>query len=235
MKKTILAFVLTWVFLDGFAQKQNHQEWVYLFDGQSVDAFRGYKMVAFPDKAWAINENGELMSIPTVKDAVDLITVEKYKYFELEFEWKIGKKRTNSGVFFHVSETPKVIMHNENEPNWLNNFQYQLVDHVNYHDKSAKRATGSLYDLLGVSEDIKPNPIGQYNYSKLVVHKKGIEHWLNGEKVVTYSMNSPKVAHVIGYSKYQFNPNFGKNTKGHIMLQHHYGEIVFRTIKIREL
>jgi Domain of Unknown Function (DUF1080) len=224
--------VLGWASQGVMAQQY---EWTYLFDGQSVEAFRGYKQAGFPEKAWKITPDGELMSIPTTADAVDLITTEKFQDFELEFEWKIGKKRTNSGVFFHVSEKPRVFMNNQNEPNWLNNYQYQIVDHVNYHDKASHRATGSLYDLISPLEETTPNPIGQYNSSKLLVKNKDVEHWLNGKKVVSYTMGSAKVKLLLAYSKYHFNPNFGKSKKGHIMFQHHYGEIVFKMIRIRRL
>src|SRR5262249_13925587 len=72
--------------------------WRVLFDGKSLDAWRGYKDEAVP-AGWKI-ANGEL-----VKDApvADLMTKDEFGDFELELEWKIGEAG-NSGIFYRGTQ-----------------------------------------------------------------------------------------------------------------------------------
>jgi hypothetical protein len=57
-----------------------------LFAGTSVSQLRGYKTQNFPSIAWKV-EDGALKAITGVNN-VDLLTKERYKDFELTFEWK---------------------------------------------------------------------------------------------------------------------------------------------------
>jgi hypothetical protein len=62
-------------------------------------AFRGFHQQSFPTN-W-ICEDGILRSVPG--RGVDLITVENYKDFDLELEWKVAAG-ANSGILYAVSE-----------------------------------------------------------------------------------------------------------------------------------
>jgi hypothetical protein len=66
-------------------------KWQVLFDGKSVSEWRGFRRETFPSKCWVIEEQ----SIKTVggcdkSDQVDIVTKEKYRNFELEFEWRVA-------------------------------------------------------------------------------------------------------------------------------------------------
>src|SRR4051812_4121570 len=68
--------------------------WRVLFDGKSLDHWRGYRGAPVPS-GWRV-ENGAL-----VKDApvADIVSKDEFGDFELELEWKIGEAG-NSGVFY---------------------------------------------------------------------------------------------------------------------------------------
>ena len=123
---------------------------------------------------------------------------------------------------------------NGNSPNWLNNFEMQLLDDINFNDKAPIRSAGSLYDLI-IPENKKLKPIGEYNQARLVVNGNHVEHWLNGNKVVEYEMNSEKMDQLLKVSKFKNNPNYGKSPNGLVMFQHHGQKVSFKNIKIREL
>jgi len=212
-----------------YAQKRN--QWTILFDGKSVQPLRGYKMETFPDEAWKI-EDGALVAQPGVPN-VDFVTRESFKDFELAFEWKVSKAG-NSGVFFYVQEQALHQSGNGNSPNWLNNFEMQILDDIDFNDKEPIRSAGSLYDLIA-PQNKKLKPVGEYNEMKLVVNRGHVEHWLNDVKVVEYEIGSKKLNNLIGESKFKDNPDFAKSTDGLIMFQHHGQMVWFRNIKVRRL
>lgn len=230
MKKNVTFCLLCLFFLSTttFAQKG---KWIVLFDGSSTNNFRGYNMKDFPEDAWKI-EDGALVTQTGVPN-IDLVTKEKYKNFELTFDWKVSKAG-NSGIFFHMEETRKMESGNGNSPNWLDNFEMQLLDDINFYDTAVVRSAGSLYDLI-IPKDKTLKPIGEYNTARLVVSGNHVEHWLNGKKVVEYEMNSDEMNNLLKESKFKNNPGYGKSEDGFIMFQHHGQKVWFKNIKVRRL
>ena len=78
--------------------RQAKTEWRVLFDGTSLDAWRGYRTDKVPS-GWRITD-GLL-----VKDASvgDIVSKDEFGDFELELEWKIGEAG-NSGIFYRGTE-----------------------------------------------------------------------------------------------------------------------------------
>jgi hypothetical protein len=212
-------------------QAQNSGKWVTLFDGKSTEQLRGYKMDNFPDQAWKVEE-GALVTQTGVPN-IDLVTKDTYKDFELVFDWKVSKAG-NSGVFFHVEEVADMQSGNGNSANWLHNFEMQILDDINFNDKEPKRSAGSLYDLI-TPQNKKLKPIGEYNQARLLVNKGHVEHWLNGTKVVEYTIGSDALNQLISNSKFNTNPNFAKSMEGHLMFQHHGQKVWLKNIKVRKL
>ena len=65
---------------------------------------------------------------------------------------------------------------------------------------------------------------------------KHVEHWLNGEKIVTYELGSDDWKQRVAKSKFKNMKHFqDPPTKGHICLQDHTARIEYRNIKIRPL
>lgn len=230
MKMKILFFIISFIFFTtvGNAQKG---KWTILFNGGSTDKFRGYNMKSFPGQAWKVEEGA--LATQTGVPNIDLVTKEAYKNFELEFDWKVSKAG-NSGVFFHMQETLTHQSGNGNSPNWLDNYEMQLLDDINFNDTAAIRSAGSLYDLI-VPKNKHLKPVGEYNHAKLIVKGNHVEHWLNGNKVVEYEMGSPEMNKLLAESKFSNNPNYGKSPNGLIMLQHHGQKVWFKNIRVRRL
>ncbi|MEP7372694.1 MAG: DUF1080 domain-containing protein [Chitinophagaceae bacterium] len=229
MKNGIFFCIVSFLFLTSVGQAQG-KKWTILFDGSSTDKFRGYNMQTFPD-SWKV-EDGALVTLTDVPN-VDLVTKEAYKDFELEFEWKVSIAG-NSGVFFHMQEVLSHESGNGNSPNWLDNFEMQILDDINFNDKEPKRSAGSVYDLI-TPQHKQLKPVGEYNQAKLIVKGNHVEHWLNGSKLLEYEMGSEEMNKLLRESKFKANPNYGKSTDGLIMFQHHGQKVWFKNIRIRRL
>lgn len=230
MKKIILYCFLSFTFFPTVCIAQQ-TEWTILFDGSSTDKLRGYKMKTFPRPAWIV-EDSALVTMTGVPN-IDLVTKEQYQDFELEFEWKVSIAG-NSGVFFHMQESLSHQAGDGNSPNWLDNFEMQIQDDINFHDKAPIRSAGSLYDLI-IPQNKQLKPVGEYNQAKLIVKGNHVEHWLNGNKVVEYEMGSDEMNKLLKESKFKNNPGYGKSPNGYIMFQHHGQKVWLKNIRVRRL
>ena len=206
-------------------------DWEILFDGSSTNAFRGYGIKDFPEGIWDVDK-GILMTNPDTAN-IDLITKKRYENFELEYEWAVDTA-ANSGVFFHMQEDLSMESNNGNSPNWLDNFEIQILDDKYFNDTVAIRSAGSLYDLIK-PENKKLNPIGDFNKAKLYHEDGHVMHWLNGIKVLEFVIGSPAMDSLLSVSKFKENPAFHSDKEGHIMFQHHGQKVYFKNIRIKEL
>jgi hypothetical protein len=228
MKKILLLIAFLTAQLSLYAQ--NDHKWHYLFDGKSVDQLRGYRLNAFPD-AWKV-ENGSLVALTNVPN-VDLVTKDTYTNFDLTFQWAVSKAG-NGGIFYNVQENSSHESGNGNSPNWLDNFEFQILDDIDFNDHEPRRSAGSLYDLI-TPQNKHLKPVGEFNTGRLLVDHGHVEQWLNGRKVVEYNLGSNELNDLIAKSKYSTNPNFAKSTSGHIMFQHHGQQIWLKNIKVKRL
>ena len=206
-------------------------EWEVLFDGENTDKLRGYKMESFPLEAWEIVDGA--ISTKTGVDNVDIVTKDTYKDFELTFDWKVSKAG-NSGVFYHLQEVLDQEAGNGNSPNWLEDFEFQILDDIDFNDKAPIRSAGSLYDLIAPEGKVL-KPVGEYNTAKLIVNNNHVEHWINGKRVVEYVIGSDELNELLSKSKFKDNPDYGKPEIGHIMFQHHGQKVWYKNIKVRKL
>ncbi|MDC6388568.1 DUF1080 domain-containing protein [Maribacter sp. PR1] len=212
-------------------ESQTQNDWIVLFDGNSIQALRGYGMETFPEGIWYV-ENGALVANPDTTNR-DLITKERFKDFELEYEWAVDTA-ANSGVFFHMQEDLTMESGNGNSPNWLDNYELQILDDENFYDTLAVRSAGSLYDLIKpMNKELKP--IGEFNKARLIHNSGHVEHWLNGKKVIDFTMDSPEMKKLLNNSKFKENPEFHSDKEGHIMFQHHGQRVYFKNIRVRRL
>ena len=191
--------------------------WKLLFDGKSAEGWRGYNSPDVPAK-WVVEE-GALKG----KGGGDLITAGQYDNYELSLEWNLPKGG-NSGLIYRSAETKG--------PSYITGPEVQILSNM---DTNSKNSAGSCYDLYPPTKDVlKPN--GEWNSLKLVIKPNNqVEHWMNGEKVCEYTIGSDDWNERIAKSKWAGAKEFGKVTKGHIVLQDHGNEVWFRNIKIREL
>ena len=199
-------------------------EWETLFSGKTHQ-FRGYKTYDFPKQSWKI-ERGELKSIAGAPQ-VDLVSVSMYEDFDLEIEWRVAPG-ADGGVLYRVME--------DRGPTWHSGLEYQMIDDArNPEAKKGARSTGSLYDVVAGKSTASVKSAGQVNTSVIRVRQGVAEHWLNGEKVLSYQLGSADFRSSVDQSKFKNLPRYGREKEGHIGLQHMGSEVAFRSIRVRRL
>lgn len=197
--------------------------WQTLFDGGSLDAWRGYRKEGLPDAGWEVKD-GLLKTVPKVKGS-ELITKQTFHDFELEWEWRVAPGGNNGVKYFVTEDRPKAPGH-----------EYQMIDDKGYPGKlTPLQYTAGFYDVLPARTEKALHPAGEWNTSRIVVNGTRVEHWLNGQHVLTYELGSPAVKAGIAASKFKAEPGFGDRIDGHIMLTYHQDECWYRNIRIREL
>ena len=200
------------------------QNWVILFDGGSVDQWRGYKQDNFPKDGWTV-DNGALKTI-VGGNRVDIITKDIYENFELVLEWRVSPAG-NSGIFYFATEESDYI--------WQTAPEMQVLDDSAHPDgKRAVTSAGSLYALISPTVN-SLKPVGEFNEARIKVKNDQVEHWQNGKKVLAYEYGSDTINELIAKSKFKSMPLFAKANSGHVGLQHHGEEVWFRNIRIRKL
>lgn len=201
--------------------------WQLLFDGKSIDNFRGFRKDHVPP-SWMVEDGTIAFS---GEKGGDLITKDKFENFEFSIDWKISEGG-NSGIMYHVSEDTVY------EHTYSSGPEMQILDDERHPDAkrgvNGNRQAGALYDLIPLSTPAA-NPAGQWNTAKLVVKNGHVEHWLNGKKVLEYQIGSPEWDSLIQQSKFATMKGFGSEDSGHIALQDHGDKVWFRNIKIRAL
>lgn len=237
MKKAVLFFLSCGlIFLQSlFAQKPNtlskeekQNGWELLFDGATMNGWHKFGGGTV-GKGWKVS-NGSIFYDPSVNDGGDIVTNKEFEDFDLKLEWKVSKG-ANSGIMFYVNEdTTKY------HAPWQTGPEMQVLDNIDAEDnKKANHLAGTLYDLLGKSEDSKPKPVGEWNQAEIKsVHGK-LDLYLNGIHIVSTELWNDNWEKMIANSKFKDMPGFGTFKKGHIDLQDHGHEVWFRNIRIRKL
>jgi len=202
--------------------------WELLFDGKTTKGWRNYNSKEI-GAAWKINDESLYLdrSNKEVKGG-DIITEGEYENYEFSYDWKISKCG-NSGLIFDVVESEK------NKYVWHTGPEMQVLDNSCHPDaKIIKHRAGDLYDLISCStETVKPAE--EWNTAKIISKNGHYEFYLNGTKVVEFTMHTPEWDTIIAGSKFKSMPVFGKAKKGHFALQDHGDPVWFRNIKIKKL
>jgi len=221
MRTFYAVLIVVGITLFGEAQ-QSKTKWHVLFDGTSLDAWRGYKTEKVPS-GWRIDD-GLL-----VKDASvgDIVSKGEFGDFELELEWKIGEAG-NSGIFYRGTE--------EYDHIYWSAPEYQLLDDIKAADNKTRLTCAGAAYALYPSPVGHLKPVGEWNRTRIIAKGSHIEHWLNGVKLLEYELWSPDWEGKVKSSKFAMYPNFGRAKKGHIGLQgDHSGALAFRNIRVREI
>ena len=221
-----LAFAATSLFAaepNTLTSAEKSAGWKLLFDGKSLNGWRGYKTEAI-GAGWKAQDGALVL---TQGKAGDLLTAQEFGDFELSFEWKISEGG-NSGVIYRAGL-------GESAP-YRFGPEYQVLDNEKATDnKEGNHLAGSLYDMgPSVPRDLT-KPVGQWNSSRLIVRGWKVEHWLNGKQVVAADLASPAGKAMIAASKFKDWPKFATLSRGYIALQDHGHVVSYRSIKIREL
>ncbi len=207
---------------NALTEKEKREGWQLLFDGKTLNGWRGYRMQGLPETGWEIRD-GLLKTVPHARGR-ELITVRKFNDFELSWEWRIAPAGNNGVKYFVTEDRPAAPGH-----------EYQMIDDEKNPDGKVgpQRTTASFYDVLAPAADKPTRPAGEWNQSRIIVRGNHVEHWLNGKKVLEYEVGSERVKEALAKSKFRTFPDFGTKIEGHIMLTYHNDECWFRNIKIR--
>jgi Domain of Unknown Function (DUF1080) len=196
--------------------------WTSLFDGRTMDGWRGYQSTTMP-AGWHVMDGTLAKDGPTG----DIVTTGQYANFELELEWKLAKGG-NAGVFYRGSEGEKKI--------YLTAPEYQLLDDANAPDgKSRLTSAGAAYAIYPSPEGIVKGA-GEWNSTRIVANGAHVEHWLNGKKLLEYTLWSPEWEAKVKASKFVLFPKYGRLKSGHIAIQgDHEGSLAIRNVRIKVL
>ena len=201
--------------------------WTLLFNGDDLDAWRGYRMDRVPD-GWSVDE-GTIRFLPPKEEGAkrsDLITRKLYGDFELQLEWKLAPGG-NSGIMFRVTE--------DHLRSYFTGPEMQILDDDKHRDgRKPETSVGSNYALHSPVREVA-RAIGEWNTVLIRAQGPHIELWLNGEKIVEYELWSEDWERRVAASKFRQWPRYGRNTSGHVALQDHGDELSFRNLKIRRL
>ena len=203
--------------------------WISLFDGKTLKGWHGFNKSGMIQN-WAI-EDGAMVCLGAAADAHggDIVSDELFDNFELKWDWKITKGG-NSGVMYHVIESPKYKAPYETGP------EYQMIDDIDFPEKLEDwQKTGADYAMNVANDKKKVKPVGEWNSSKIVFDNGHVEHWLNGEKIVEFQAWDAKWNKERTEGKWKDYPDYGKATTGLIALQDHGKRAYFKNIMIKKL
>lgn len=194
-----------------------------LFDGESLDAWRGFRMEDVP-AGWSAKD-GALAFTPGVGGGT-LITRDTYTGFDLRLEWRVGEAG-NSGIFFGVSE--------DTERAFESGPEMQVLDNAGHYDGgNPLTSAGSNYGLHAPPEDVT-RPVGEWNEVRIVRHGNQVVHWLNGVQIVDYEIASPEWEELVAGSKFVEWPDYGRHHDGHLGVQDHGDPVWYRNLRVRRL
>jgi hypothetical protein len=201
---------------------ESDRGWRPLFDGRSLDAWRGYEGQGVPD-GWHVADG----TITKDHSVGDIMTRDQFGNFELELDWKIGTGG-NSGIFYRATQ--------EYDHIYWSGPEYQLLDDANAPDgRNRLTSAASAYGLYAPPAGVV-KPAGEWNTTRIIVDNAHVEHWLNGQKVVQYELWSPDWTAKVAASKFHAYPNYGMAKRGYIGIQgDHNGALWLRNIRIRAL
>ena len=203
--------------------------WVALFDGESTDGWHGYNRTDVPT-AWTV-EDGALHFDPDAGDGGDLMVDGTYDDFEFELEWRISECG-NSGVFYRGDESPDL------SAPWRTGLEMQILDDsCNPDGAYPSHRAGALYDLY-VPTVAAARPAGEWNRVRIVADGPRIEHWLNGQQIVTAEQGGAEWDARVAASKFRNAdafPAYGTRMGGAVGIQDHGNELWVRNVRIRSL
>ena len=216
--------------VDGSDESDSSSDWTILFDGTSLDNWRGYLSEdIYPE--WTIQDEVMVFN-PSNVGGKNIITKEKYTNFILSLEWKISEVG-NSGIFWGVHEDKRF------SEAYMTGPEIQVLDNERHPDSfvgNGIHKAGSLYDMIGYPDE-HINPAGKWNKCVLEIdHKKNIGTVTMNDKVsISFPLSGEKWDTMVANSKFKDWEGFGIYSTGHIGLQDHSDQVSYRNIKIKEL
>ena len=201
--------------------------WKLLFSGKDLTGWHNFKSESIRP-GWQVKD-GALVCVDP-HDAGDIVTTDKFDWFELEIDYNISEGG-NSGIMFHVTD--------EGRNAWATGPEVQLEGNAKAADT---QRCGWLYALYQPPMDPKTNkpldatkPAGEWNRIRLVIGPDKCEHYINGVKYFEYVLGSDDFKQRVAKSKFGSMPLFAKSHADFIALQGDHGQVSFRNLKVRPI
>ena len=231
--------------------KQDEDGYYVIFDGTSLDGWRGYGKDYVPER-WTIKDGclhfeGTGTGEGQTKEGGDIIFSYKFKNFILEFDWMV-EKGSNSGVFYLAQEvsTKDEQGNDRMEPIYISCPEYQILDNENHPDAqlgvNGNRKSASLYDMIPADPQ-NFTKYGEWQTGKIMVYKGTVVHGQNGANVLEYHMWTQQWTDMLQASKFSqenwplafelLNNCGGENHEGYIGFQDHGDNVWYRNIRIK--
>ncbi len=133
--------------------------------------------------------------------------------FELRFEWKVSTG-CNSGVYYRPGQV-----------------EYQVLDNFGSpYGENARQAAASLFFCMAPARDAT-KPVGDWNTARVICQGTLIEHWLNGDRVLSFDYSDPKWKEYVDLLGIRGGDLTGRG--GALILQDHGQEVWFRNLRWR--
>ena len=181
-------------------------EFISLFDGKSFDGWEQGGNWVIERGAFYRKEKGGSLTYSAALVPDD---------FELRFEWKVSKG-CNSGVYYRPGQV-----------------EYQVLDNVHSpYGENARQAAASLFFCMAPKKDAT-RPFGEWNTARVICKGTVIEHWLNGERVLSFDYADPKWAEYVTLLGIRGGDLTGRG--GRLWLQDHGQDVWFRKLRWRAI
>lgn len=179
----------------------------FLTDGESFDGWE-------QKGNWVIDDEGAFYRKESGGDLI-YTTATVPDDFELRFEWKVSKG-CNSGVYYRPGQV-----------------EYQILDNIDSpYGANARQAAASIFFCMAPSKD-NTRPVGDWNTGRIICQGSVIEHWMNGEAVISFDYDDPKWAEYVELLGIRGGDLTGRG--GKIRLQDHGQDVWFRNLRWREI
>lgn len=181
-------------------------EFTPISDGKSFEGWEQSGNWVIEDGAFYRNARGGSLKYTVARVPDD---------FELRFDWKVSEG-CNSGVYYRPGQV-----------------EYQVLDNVGSpYGENARQAAASLFFCMAPSKDAT-RPVGEWNTARILCKGSVIEHWLNGERVLSFDYEDLQWAWYVELLAARGGDLTGRN--GQLWLQDHGQDVWFRNLRWREI
>ncbi|MCF0197574.1 MAG: DUF1080 domain-containing protein [Bacteroidaceae bacterium] len=193
--------------------KVDKEGYYVLFDGTSLNGWRGYCKDHIPGK-WNLKDGCLHFNGRGEGEGGDIIFTHQFQNFEFEVEWKVCEGG-NSGIFYLGKESATIepakdetvqlaqgpvkgtfTVHKDAklnyQPIYISCPECQVLDNERHPDAKLGATMGirqstSLYDMI-VAKPQNAKPAGEWNKVKITVKNGKVAHYQNGVKVLSYQL-----------------------------------------------
>lgn len=177
-----------------------------LFDGRTFNGWEHGGNWVIEDGAFYRHDRGGSLTYTAATVPDD---------FELRFEWKVSEG-CNSGVYYRPGQV-----------------EYQILDNLGSpYGENARQAAASIFFCMAPRKDAT-RPVGEWNTARIICQGTVIEHWLNGERVLSFDYEDPKWAEYVELLAIRGGDLTGRG--GRLWLQDHGQDVWFRNLRWREI